>query len=230
DKADNTSIITNYNGRVGDVTLSGRTLYKDGAWNTLCLPFDVSTSGPLSGDGVTAMVLDAANSGVSGSTLTLNFTKAIDIPAGTPFIIKWNNTGGTITNPVFTGVTISNSTANNEQAFLGGSFKGSYSPVGFTANDKSILFLGTENKLYYPSAKMTLGSCRAYFQLDNGSGVKEFKLNFGEEGNEVDGVNEVNGVKEVNDDSWYDLSGRKLGGNPTQKGIYIHNGNKIKIN
>ena len=25
-----------------NVTLSGRTLYKDGSWNTLCLPFDVS--------------------------------------------------------------------------------------------------------------------------------------------------------------------------------------------
>ena len=55
-------------------------------------------------------MLNAANSGVSGSTLTLNFTEVSPsgeqmgvIPAGTPFIIKWNNMGTTIEEPEFTG-------------------------------------------------------------------------------------------------------------------------------
>ena len=229
DKADNTSIITNYNGRVGDVTLSGRTLYKDGAWNTLCLPFDViTTSGPLAGDGVTAMTLNTTTSGLNGSTLTLNFTKATNIPAGTPFIIKWDGDGtSNLVNSVFTGVIINNC-AWTEIYFPGGSFVGTYSPVSFTANDKSILFLGTENKLYYPSANMTLGACRAYFQLGNGSGVKEFKLNFDGE-DSADGIGEIQNskFKIQNEGSWYSLDGRKLDGKPTQHGLYIHNGRKV---
>ena len=43
------------------------------------------------------------------------------------------------------------------------------------------------------------------------------------------GVNGVIGVKEVNDDSWYDLNGRKLNGMPTKKGVYIMNGRKVVV-
>ena len=34
---------------------------------------------------------------------------------------------------------------------------------------------------------------------------------------------------EVTLDVWYDLNGRRLNGKPTQKGIYIHNGNTVVI-
>ena len=174
------------------------------------------------------MVLDAANSGVSGSTLTLNFTSATSIPAGTPFIIKWNNTGATIEEPEFTGVTISNATTNNEQAFSGGKFVGSFSPVAFTANDKSILYLGDGNKLYYPNADMTLDACRAHFEISDGNAVREFKLNFGEE-NEVNGITNTNLTNRTNSDEWFTLDGRKLEKRPTKKGLYIYKGRKVVI-
>ena len=239
DNADNTAAINAKNGRTcKTVTLSGRTLYKDGAWNTLCLPFAVSTtSGPLAGDGVTAMTLNTATSGLSGSTLTLNFDAApATIPAGTPFIIKWENTGDTIINPVFEGVTINNATTANSQAFTGGSFTGSFSPVSFTANDKSVLFLGAENKLYYPSADMDINSCRAYFQLTTPSAVKEFKLNFDSEEDEADGISSIqNSNFKIQDDEGviYDLAGRKVSSkfkiqnSKMPKGLYIKNGHKI---
>ena len=38
---DNSSKINSNNKRVSDVTLKGRTLYRDGGWNLLCLPFDL---------------------------------------------------------------------------------------------------------------------------------------------------------------------------------------------
>ena len=217
------------------VSLAERTLWKDGAWNTLCLPFEVSTTdSPLAGDGVEAMMLNTTESKLEGGTLTLNFDAATVIPAGTPFIIRWNNTGATIENPVFEGVTVNATastpvTSNDNKV----SFVGSYSPVALTPNDMSNLFLGEANTLYYPNdannadGKYYVNACRAYFHIDPTATVKEFKLNFGEEGNEVDGVNEVNASLEVNDDSWYSLDGRKLGGKPTQKGIYIVNGKKI---
>ena len=64
---------------------------------------------------------------------------------------------------------------------------GSYSPVSIAGEDRSILFLGAANTLYYPNAAMTIKACRAYFQLNNGltagdptNGVRTFNLNFGD--------------------------------------------------
>ena len=232
-----------------DVSLQGRTLYKDGAWNTLCLPFDVSTtSGPLSGDNVVAMTLDKASSGLSGTTLTLNFTAAETIPAGTPFIIKWgDNAGGSVTNnyntgsvtntnsdlenPVFPGVTIDNS-ASTEVSFTGGKFKGTFDPVSFNSEDKSILFLGGGNKLYYPdgTATTTINAFRAYFQLNDPTQVKEFKLSFDGE-DSADGISltpdpsPVGEGSNVGEDAIYNLAGQRL--SKMQRGINIVNGKKI---
>ncbi len=41
DDADNSSVIVIHNGDYLDVMLQGRTLYRNGNWNTLCLPFDL---------------------------------------------------------------------------------------------------------------------------------------------------------------------------------------------
>ena len=222
------------------VQLVGRTLYKDGSWNTLCLPFDVTTaSGTLSGDNVQAMTLDTSSSSLADGTLTLNFTAATTIPAGTPFIIKWDNTGDNIKNPVFDGVTVSKAT--NDATIEGVlTFTGTYAPVAIPAEgDKTKLYLGAANKLYYPNAAMTIGTHRAYFQLASGitagepaSLVRAFALNFGED--------DATGIVELEDDSsfvtrhssfetWYTLDGRKLDGKPTQRGIYIYNGKKTSI-
>lgn len=46
----NATRIVNYNGQTATVTLNDRTLYTDGSWNTLCLPFDLTLDGsPLEG-------------------------------------------------------------------------------------------------------------------------------------------------------------------------------------
>ena len=211
------------------VQLTGRTLYKDGDWNTLCLPFDVSTtSGPLAGDNVVAMTLNTSESNLTGSTLTLNFEAATTIPAGTPFIIKWatKKTPATdLVSPVFTGVTINN-TMNNAD-FTGGTFKGTYSPIVWDTENKSILFVGTNNTLYWPTAGGHVNACRAYFDLGTYE-AREFVMNF-------DGENEVTSLpqplqKEGSQaDAWYTLDGRKLNGKPTTKGLYIHNGKKVII-
>ena len=219
-----------------DITLQGRTLYKDGAWNTLVLPFAVSTtSGPLAGDNMVAMTLNKETSGLSGTTLTLNFDNApATIPAGTPFIIKWAS-GDNINNPVFTGVTIENN-ASTEVTFTGGSFKGTYSPIEWTTENKSILFLGANDYLYWPQPSggqnPYLNAFRAYFDLGTYE-AREFVLNFGED-------NEVTGIVEAEANStlytlnsklseWYTLNGVKLEGKPTQAGLYIVNGRKVVV-
>ena len=236
----NMPLLNKYHGiRASSVTLSGRTLYKDGKWNTLCLPFDVTTaSGTLSGDNVQAMTLNTETSKLADGTLTLNFDDATGqaIPAGTPFIIKWDKSGTDITAPVFEGVTVSN--AKHDATVEGVlTFAGTYAPVSIAdGGDNTKLYLGSDNTLYYPNAAMTIGACRAYFQLNNGimagdpaSGIRSFVLNFGDD---------TNGITEAEANSsfftlhssfqgWFTLDGRKLNGQPTTKGVYIHNGRKV---
>ena len=216
------------NGLVSDVTLSGRTLYKDGEWNTICLPFNVTLAeSPLAGADVRA--LDNAN--LTDGVLTLNFTAeaAIDeLVAGTPYIIKWANNGDeNIVNPVFTDVTIDNT--DHSFSCTDFEFKGTYSSQLFDNTDKSIIFLGTGNKLYYPLDGARIGAFRAYFDLNVPSySVKNFKMEFGS-----DDATSINGELRVkSEESVYDLSGRKVNVpsakvNTLRKGTYIVNGKKV---
>ena len=75
-------------------TLGDRTIYCDGDWNTLCLPFSVSdlTGTPLEGFTVkeldTETAYDGHATGLDGTTLYLNFKDAAAIEAGRPYIVK----------------------------------------------------------------------------------------------------------------------------------------------
>ena len=230
-----TAIEANDDSATHDAQLRGRTLYKDGDWNTICLPFDVTVgSGQL--EGVTAMMMDASTSGFNASSgvLTLNFTGVAGgstIAAGTPFIVKW--TGSNVTDPVFSGVTVFNTEAGSVVSQDGNvRFQGTYSPVQIYSAAHDNLFLGGENTLYWPDTEgYTLGACRAYFHVDLNGGaaaVRQFVLNFGD--SETTGIlSTTNLTNYTNSDTWYDLSGRRLNGKPTQKGLYINNGRKVVI-
>ena len=248
---DNTEALTTYKGRSMNVTLTGRTLYKDGNWNTLCLPFsvgdgddtdDVTFSGsPLAG----ATVKELTDASFANGTLTLTFADATSIEAGKPYLIKWGN--GNNLEPsdlVFTGVTLVNdlnddaiSTDDSGTATV--TFMGTYKKLSYDADDRSILLLGAKNTLYYPQSGASLGAQRAYFKLsgitagDKAAGVRSFVLDFGD--------GETTGIKDINlppggsqpsvwrGASGYTLDGRKLSTQPVQKGIYIYNGKKVII-
>ena len=235
DNADNTSAIaTATTACTGDKTLvvqlAGRTLYKDGDWNTLCLPFNVTVGSDVM-TGATAMTLNDSESGFDASTgmLTLYFDNVEEgntITAGTPFIVKW--TGEDITDPVFTSVTINN--VNNDVTSTDGkvSFIGNYDPVTLAAGEGNY-YLGTNNKLYTPSTDRTMNAFRAYFHIGTPSSIKRITLNFGE--NEpITGIMEVKDGQSsmVNGQSgWYTLQGVKLPAEPTVPGIYIKDGVKV---
>ena len=129
------------------------------------------------------------------------------------------------TNPEFNGVIINSAQNNVETAYV--DFVGITSPVSFTANDRTVLYLGADDKLYYPGKDMTLNACRAYFQLKGISAgdIAETRLYFGED--DETGLTPLSSPdgKEM----WYDLQGRKLERMPTVKGIYINNGKKVVI-
>ena len=230
--SDNTDLIEKNDGRTGNVKLAGRILYKDGKWNTLCLPFNVTLAGSAL-DGAEARTLSTAS--LINGVLTLNFGDPVsELAAGTPYIIKWAD-GEDITDPVFTNVTISKDFNDFNSSDGNVHFKGRYSSKTYTTVEKSTLLLSGDNTLYYPQPDISvptspqypsIGACRAYFEIGNVAGVRAFKLNFGEESTEV---KEVIEVKEVKDNSWYSLEGVKLSSKPAARGIYINNGRKVVI-
>ena len=220
-------------GKQTNITLSGRTLYKDGYWNTLVLPFDVTiASSPLAGDNVVAKVLNES-SNLVGGTLTLNFDNApAKIPAGTPFIIKWDNTGVNLVNPVFTGVTIDNTNRDVNFTDGSGSFMGTYAPLEITdANRSKVLLLSGNNKLGYAKTDRTiangkaLGTCRAYFYFPGSQTARSFVMNFGEDDTQTTGIvhTEITESTEMAG-AIYDLQGRHV--EKAKKGLYIVNGKK----
>jgi len=221
------------------VVLNGRTLYKDGAWNTLCLPFNVTLAGsPLEGADVRA--LDNAN--LTDGTLTLNFTaeNAItELVAGTPYIIKWTKADGyvdddehNIVNPVFSGVIIDATDRKFTSTDGKVVFKGNYDVQSFNTDNQSILFMGAGNTLYWPQYGATIGACRAYFEVAGGANsIKAFNLNFSDDATGIGEVEANSSLFTLHSSlsEWYTIDGRKLNAQPTQKGLYIHGGKKVAI-
>ena len=84
----NSIIIADNDGQTRNVTLADRTLYKDGDWNTICLPFDVTLAdSPLAG--ATAKTLTEAT--MTDYHFELTFGDDVEIlSAGVPYIIRWN--------------------------------------------------------------------------------------------------------------------------------------------
>ena len=237
DGSGNTSLLTKNNGRSGDVKLSGRTLTKNGDWNTLCLPFDLVLEGsPLAGADVRAL----DNASLTDGTLTLNFTTkgaVTKIEAGTPYIIKWDS-GDNIVNPTFSDVTIS-STAPTEITSTDGkvTFVGQYSPFNIVesgasgsnqGNKNEIIMMSTGNRIGYSQNPRTLNCFRCHFLVPTSGGqqARSFVLDFGEE-EETTALTLVNSEERTVNSDIYDLQGRKVA-KPTQ-GLYIVNGKKVLL-
>ena len=232
DAADNGSAInTAFEGaNLNDITLNGRT-FKVGKWNPLCLPFNIDkdeiADTPLKG--AVIKELDADNSGFANGVLTLKFVDATEVEAGIPYLVKWT-TGTDITSPEFEDFFISwlepDEVATKDKKAI---FKGCFSPVTLTANDKTKLYLSND-KLYYPSVTVTVNSFRGYFDLqgikmgDPQATVRSIEFDLGDD---ATGINAVSVKKQ--DGNYYDLQGRRQQGKPVQKGIYINNGHKIIV-
>ncbi len=101
------------------------------------------------------------------------------------------------------------------------------SPVMLWQDNNTVLYLGTNNKLYWPTTFMNIKSCRAYFQLKGitAGNVSETRIFFGDSDSE-DGINSLTpNPSPVGEGSIYNLSGQKL--SKPQKGINIVNGKKV---
>lgn len=206
-----------------NVTLK-RTFYKDGEWNTLCLPFAVADA-KTAFDNAELREVDTKNS--NGNTIV--FKEATAIEAGKPYLIKWANSSAAAVNveKKFEGVTLVAAATPVVVKEGGISFNGFYKMTEASELGASVAAIGAGNKLF----KVTEGKMkgfRAAFVLASGAEATKYKVVIdgtatGIEDLVIDGV-KANGRV-------YNLNGQYVGNslNGLQPGLYIQNGKKIVV-
>ena len=206
-----------------NVTLK-RTFYKDGEWNTLCLPFAVANAATAF-DNAELREVDTQNSHDN----TIVFKEATAIEAGKPYLIKWVNSSAAAVNveKKFEGVTLVAAATPVEVNNGGISFNGFYKMTEASELGASVAAIGAGNKLF----KVTEGKMkgfRAAFVLSSGAEATKFNVVIdgtatGIEDLVIDGV-KANGRV-------YNLNGLYVGNslNGLQPGLYIQNGKKIVV-
>jgi len=137
------------------------------------------------------------------------------VPKDKPVILK--STAGPIV--------MTKTTTASSNDFSGNSLKGVSAAAGLTAADPSTTFVlnnGTDGVGFYRLATgKTLGVGKAYLTYD-GALAPEF-LGFGE----TTSISEIEKMRNVENETFYDLQGRRVA-QPT-KGLYIVNGKKVVI-
>lgn len=252
DTEENNETLDNCNGlTVGGVMLQGRRFFKNDTWNTLCLPFSLSTIEGTPLEGADVRTLESSSYDGTTSTLTLNFSESglQAVEAGKPYIVKWqkaadyvNDDEHNVVNPLFANVTINNVLNQVEQQVV--HFVGFYSPVNLQADDRTVLYMGSDNKLYWPAASFPVNACRAIFRLQNGleadlvtqgNGAPRIMMSFGD--SEATSVSDAFGISRdasAGATGWYTLNGTKVAegddaAGRLPKGVYIHNGKKVVV-
>ena len=168
-------------------TLQGHTLYKDGTWNTLCLPFGMSSFDGTPLEGASVYELDTAGTSLDTSTgaLTLSFSPVTSIEAWKPYIVKWSGTDGQVDCPKF-NKTVLNITTQAEVTSQDGraKFIGRAAPLVIDdENRNSILFVDSGNKVGYSQSHHTLPAFGAHFWVQpdgTAQGASTITVDFGD--------------------------------------------------
>ena len=229
---DNTATLAAWDGCDANITVQ-RTL-QPGSWNTLVLPFDVSTLflNILKGEGITA-VKELTDATLTDGTLNLTFADATSLEAGKPYLVMVGSVFDLSTMAVpdvvkatpkpFTSTYVDFVPTLGKTLVTG--------PEGDESNEDAVLFLAAGNKLVNPSvvndpenAASYIKGFRAYFRLKgNAVNAASFNLDMGD--GETDGIKSVQGSGFTVNGEAYNLSGQRVGND--YKGIVIRNGKKL---
>lgn len=213
-----------------NVTLK-RTLYGDGGWNTLCVPFSLTAAQVTAAFGNDVELRKLSS--IEGTTL--KFVSTDIITAGEPCLIKVAKDGSTYN---FEGVATIAVANNKDYTFsmVSGDIQllGIYSPMDVvTVNPAGpstgyYAFLGEGNKFFKAQAETKMKGFRAFFLVPNNVPSNALKAVIdgtatGIEDLVIDGV-KANGRV-------YNLNGQYVGNslNGLQPGLYIQNGKKIVV-
>lgn len=208
-----------------NVTLK-RTLYADGGWNTLCLPFSLTDEQTKAAFGNDVELRTLAS--FDGKTLT--FAEAAGITAGVPCLIKVSKVAENNTY-TFTGVSVKAIKADRDKYDMDETltFVGIYAPMDVATEfekDGNALFLGAANKFYKAKAGTTMKAFRAFFLVPASTDIQALRA-------VIDGT--TTGIDDLNIDTVkadgrvYNLNGQCVGYSleGLKAGIYIQNGKKV---
>ncbi len=231
---DNTATLAAWDGCDANITVQ-RTL-QPGSWNTLVLPFDVSTLflNILKGEGITA-VKELTDATLTDGTLNLTFADATNLEAGKPYLVMVGSVFDLSTMAVpdvvkatpkpFTSTYVDFVPTLGKTLVTG--------PEGDESNEDAVLFLAVGNKLVNPSvvndpenAASYIKGFRAYFRL-KGDAVNAASFNLDMGNGETDGIKSVQGSGFTVNGEAYNLAGQRVG--KDYKGIVIVKGKKIVV-
>ena len=155
---------------------------------------------------------------VDNTENTITLKRIGVVPANTPIVLKGEPS------TTYTVKTTATTAASPKENLLRGSATKS---IELEANTAYILSGGK----FHKNNKGTQPAGKAYLPADvvNSASAPQLIIVFDDNGN-MTAIKDVRGkVENVRNQVWYDLSGRKLNGMPSKKGLYIINGKKVVI-
>lgn len=134
-----------------------------GMYNTLCLPFTLSSLEGTCLEGAKAYEYD--HSEEFGGDIMLHFNLTPTLDAGVPYLVEPQEDIASPMDFMDVQVTVAEgaSVSSNDIAFTG-----ILSPLTLTANDKSILFLVSDNRLAWANTTADMYGMRGYFAVPDG--------------------------------------------------------------
>lgn len=214
-----------------DISISLNRKLVKGAWNTICLPFDVSAAQAKSAFGADVRIA-ALNAESKGNTLMFDNKTAEGIKAAVPYLIMPSEVKA---DDKYEFYNVSIKPENTAQASAvstldGFAFKGIYNKVDITQdinNSKSYAaFLGANNTLFKAKSGSTTKGFRAYFAIPNSTATSALRVVV--DGNATSIKNINCGVVE-NDDAVYNLQGQRVDARSLMPGLYIKAGKKFVV-
>lgn len=214
-----------------DVNISLNRKLVKGAWNTICLPFDVSEAQAKSAFGADVRIA-ALNAESKGNTLMFDNKTAEGIKAAVPYLIMPSEVKAD-NQYEFYNVSIKPENAAQAAAVStsdGFAFKGIYNKVDITQDinnsESYAAFLGANNTLFKAKANSTTKGFRAYFVIPNSTATSALRVVV--DGNATSIKNINCGVVE-SDDAVYNLQGQRVDARSLMPGLYIKAGKKFVV-
>ena len=233
EETDNTATLAAWDGC--DAYITVQRALQPGSWNTLTLPFDVSSTllDMLKSFYNITAVKELTGATLTDGTLNLTFTDVSSLEAGKPYLVMAGSVFDLSTMAVpdvvkaklkpFTSTYVDFVPTLGKTLVTG--------PEGDEDNEDAVLFIAAGNKLVNPTvvndpeqAASYIKGFRAYFRL-KGDAVNAASFNLDMGGGETDGIKSVQGSGFTVNGEAYNLSGQRVG--KDYKGIVIKKGKKI---
>jgi len=173
---DNSADLERIKGSTFNIQLDGRTFRRDGTWNTLSLPFDLSAEQLAYSELNGCSLVELKEATLTHGTLCFTFADTTAIDANKVYLVRWTEAGRAISSPTFNKVTVSRVLSpgfkqrfddNNNELYYDPSliFRGTYNQRTLDEENVVYLVLGNDNKLYVANKGDVINATEASFEL-----------------------------------------------------------------